>query len=201
MRGKTKKGDSKLDYTSITGSECKKLLDKLPAKLRESGTSECENVARLWESFNLLYKVMNNSHPSNVLIRYFHENSLQWVKDFLLVGNKVEGYTKACITPYMHVMVYHIPYFLKRFGSIKQFTGQGVEKSNDDIKIVYFRKSNKHDATAQALKVRFRKALLYKCRKVKRKYRKINTQYWQHGRQLSFQRYRQRFISQYDNET
>jgi hypothetical protein len=33
----------------------------------------------------------------------------------------------------------------------KQFTGQGVEKSNDDIKMIYHRKTNKHCATAEAL--------------------------------------------------
>jgi hypothetical protein len=35
----------------------------------------------------------------------------------------------------------------------KQFTGQGVEKSNDDIKMIYHRKTNKHCATAEAYTV------------------------------------------------
>lgn len=40
-----------------------------------------------------------------------------------------------------------------------QFTGQGVEKTNDDIKLIYHRKTNKHAATSEALRVRYRKYL------------------------------------------
>jgi hypothetical protein len=36
----------------------------------------------------------------------------------------------------MHVLVYHIPFFIQQYGCIKKFTGQGVEKNNDDAKKV-----------------------------------------------------------------
>jgi len=29
------------------------------------------------------------------------------------------------VTPYMHCMVYHVPQMLRRYGNIKQFSGQG----------------------------------------------------------------------------
>jgi hypothetical protein len=36
---------------------------------------------------------------------------------------------------------------------MKQFTGQGVEKSNDDIKLIYHRRTNKYSAIAESLLV------------------------------------------------
>ena len=67
---------------------------------------------------------------------------------------------------------------LKTYGSIKQFTGEGVEKSNDDIKLINHRKTNKHCATAEALRVRQRKNMLKQYTRVERKYGNINNAFW-----------------------
>jgi hypothetical protein len=40
------------------------------------------------------------------------------------------------------------------------FSGQGVEKFNDDIQMIYYRKSNKNDATKEVMKVVLRKRFL-----------------------------------------
>ncbi len=52
---------------------------------------------------------------------------------------------------YMHVLVYHVPMFLLKHGSLKQFTGQGVEKNNDDAKRIFYQKSNKWDGARDVL--------------------------------------------------
>jgi hypothetical protein len=84
--------------------------------------------------------------------------------DFRSLSEHLEGYDSKSITPYIHVMVYHVPKMLKTYGSIKQFTDQGVEKSNDDIKMIYHRKTNKHCATAEALRVRGKTCIkIYMC--------------------------------------
>jgi len=44
-----------------------------------------------------------------------------------------------------------VPSMLKRFGDLKQFLGQGVEKNNDDGKRHYF-SSNRHDAAAEIVR-------------------------------------------------
>jgi len=36
----------------------------------------------------------------------------------------------------MHALSYHVPVFIKNHKAFKQFTGQGVEKNNDDPKNV-----------------------------------------------------------------
>lgn len=46
----------------------------------------------------------------------------------------------------MHTIPYHVPIIIKKCSTMKQFTGQGVEKNNDDAKKVFFQKSNKWDA-------------------------------------------------------
>ena len=57
------------------------------------------------------------------------------------------------MTPYMHALCYHVPCFIKNYKSFKQFTGQGVEKNNDDAKRIFFQKSNKWDAARDVLQL------------------------------------------------
>ena len=77
--------------------------------------------------------------------------------------------------------MYHVPKMLKTYCSIKQLTGQEVEKCNDDKKIIYHRKTNKHSTTTKALRVRQRKYMLKQYSSIKRKYRKLNTAFFRCG--------------------
>ena len=55
------------------------------------------------------------------------------VNDFLALGSfGRKGFDS--VTPYMHCFVYHVPFFTKKYGKLLSFSGQGVEKINDDIK-------------------------------------------------------------------
>jgi len=47
-----------------------------------------------------------------------------WVNKFLALGDQCEGFQRRSITPYIHIMVYHVPSMLRRFGNLKQFSGQ-----------------------------------------------------------------------------
>ncbi len=67
-----------------------------------------------------------------------------------------EGHQKSCVTPYMHVFAYHVPDQIREHGSIRQFSGQGVEKNNDDTKRHYY-SSNRHDAARDILLTEARK--------------------------------------------
>lgn len=81
---------------------------------------------------------------------YFNKAN-NWVKLFLTLQNKEDGYSKSNITPYIHLLVYHIPRFLCDGDGIKRFTGQGVEKTNDVVCSIYHRKCNKHDGCKDSL--------------------------------------------------
>lgn len=95
----------------------------------------------------------------------------------------------------MHVMVYHIPYFIQEHGSIKRFTGQGVEKNNDDAKRVLFHKSNKWDTAKDIMYLESRQWDLRHCEREKRTYRKRNSQYWEGGIVAKRKQYRPVLLS------
>ena len=46
------------------------------------------------------------------------------------------------VTPYMHVLVAHLPKLMKDHGNIRMFSQQGLEKLNDDITKDYFKSTN-----------------------------------------------------------
>ena len=53
---------------------------------------------------------------------------------FCSLANKRIIYGNDRVTPYMHTLPDHVPLFIRKFPTLKQFTGQGVEKNNDDAK-------------------------------------------------------------------
>ena len=55
----------------------------------------------------------------------FDFQATNWVSLFTSMAGKCQGCSKARVTPYIHAMVYHIPYFMKENNGIKKFTGQG----------------------------------------------------------------------------
>ncbi|KAJ8050274.1 hypothetical protein HOLleu_03411 [Holothuria leucospilota] len=65
-----------------------------------------------------------------------------WFDVFLTV------YQKHHITPYIHVFVCHVPELLHEYGSICQFTQQGLEKFNDVTTKSYFRSTNHRKGSA-----------------------------------------------------
>ena len=105
----------------------------------------------------------------------------KFITQFLEIGqNKREGYHPKNITPYLHVLLYHIPFFISRYGTLANFSGQGAEKTNDIIKQIHQTKTNKHDATKDALLVRKRMEIghLSKISRNKRRYNKRDSNYW-----------------------
>ena len=80
----------------------------------------------------------------------------------------------------MHIMCYHMPFFLASSG-VKCFTGQGVEKTNDVIRRLYHLKSNKFDACKDGLQAVKRLDELQAFERKPRSYTKHNIAYWDDG--------------------
>lgn len=55
----------------------------------------------------------------------------QWIKKFTSIP--LDGHSKSNINPQMHIMACHIPSMMRKYGSIKPFSGQGLRHS-DSIK-------------------------------------------------------------------
>ena len=54
-----------------------------------------------------------------------HFKAQKWIELFLSLKDKSKGYQKKNITPYMHSMVYHAPFFMAHHCGLSKFTGQG----------------------------------------------------------------------------
>lgn len=54
-----------------------------------------------------------------------------WRQTFVSLRGERVGYERKRVTPYMHVLFAHVPFFLNIYKCLKILTGQGVEKNND----------------------------------------------------------------------
>ena len=79
------------------------------------------------------------------------KQATEWIKLYLSLGGEVIGYENASVTPYFHILAYHLPQFIRDKTPFKLFTGQGVEKINDTVRSIYHNKCNKHDACKEAI--------------------------------------------------
>ena len=51
-----------------------------------------------------------------------------WVNLLCSLRGKRARYKRPDVTPYMHIIPYHIPFFIEKHGCFKKFSGQGDEK-------------------------------------------------------------------------
>ena len=75
-------------------------------------------------------------------IEDFTKKATGWITLFTSI------YQTKNVTPYMHVLVAHVPQLLKDFGSLAKFLQQGLERLNDDIKKAYFKSTNHRNEEA-----------------------------------------------------
>ena len=99
-----------------------------------------------------------------------------------LLEKKRNGYGASKITPCIHALLYHVPFFVQKYGSLNKFSCQSVEKNNDVMKTIHFRKTNKVDGVVDAMAVRKRMELNFYAdrERPKRKYDKLNENYWEY---------------------
>lgn len=106
----------------------------------------CSTVKKIWTDFELLYSKISDLNLTENEADVIFSQGKSWIDLFCSLRGVRPGYTRPRVTPYMHLIPYHLPFFVQRHGCLKQFTGQGVEKNNDEAKKIFFNKSNKWDA-------------------------------------------------------
>lgn len=179
-----RKGSGSYDWTSLVGSDKKKLMKLLPARLQ--GYLDIlfpetkQTVITLWEDFYSLYNLINSDSNSDGFYLEIFQKAQDFINLFCSLGNVRVGYSRKRVTPYMHSLAYHVPIFLKNYKNFKQFTGQGIEKKNDAKKI-YLKKSNKWDAARDVLLLEHRQEALKHFERGERKYDKKDAAYWEDG--------------------
>ena len=117
------------------------------------------------ETLLLLNFVLKEFYELNMFINmdhseHFDEDSLRkrlihWHSFY----KKIEKRT----TPYVHIFVEHVPYFISKLKNLSNFSLQGLEKKNDILKNNFFRKTNRHknEFTTTLLESINREELIY----------------------------------------
>ena len=123
------KSSGKYECTSLLGNDKKILLRLLPDKLRMAIQEETSDIVKkIWLDFHEIYQTISKDNPTEHDIENSHRQAKAWINLFLSLNGKRKGYNKTRVTPYMHILVYHVPVFLKQYSTLKVFTGLGVEK-------------------------------------------------------------------------
>ena len=134
------KGSGSFEWTSLIGSD-KKLMELLPAQLEGKDIlfpETKDTVIQLWSDLHDLYKTIRDYNTNAEQYLHVSQRGKNFTNLFCSLADKRIKYGKDRVTPYMHTLPYHVPLIIHRFSTMKQFTGQGVEKNND-AKRTFFR--------------------------------------------------------------
>ena len=132
-----------LQWRDLTGPEKIKVFEEINIPELFPAVPQALNVQQLWSNFFQIYNVLRSSNSlSKQEIDSFEVQVQNWIKDFLSI------YQSKNVTPYMHLLVCHIPEFLRKYGTLASFTQQGLEKLNDDLTKNFFRSTNHRDKDA-----------------------------------------------------
>lgn len=138
----------KLKWPTLSGPQKHRLFSKVCVSeiLPELDPLRLQRIEHLWSTF---YEIIGQlggkiSPLSENGVVCFRAKVTEWFQMFLKV------YQKRHVTPYIHVLVAHVPDLLARFGSIGRFTQQGLEKLNDVTTKTYFRSTNHKKVVALA---------------------------------------------------
>lgn len=114
------------------GRDKKRILERLPEKLPNLLHAEtASTVQKLWVDFKKLYSFLTSAHPDTTKLEEYFQDAKKWIDTFVSLSHSRHLYKRSNITPYMHIMVYHVPEFIEKYKSLKMFSGQSLEKTID----------------------------------------------------------------------
>jgi len=136
-------------YTPLMGGDKEKVLRDFNFDVIFS-EERAILITRLWRDFHSLYKLMNDQKTDST---FFAAQARKWFNLFLILHQSEPNtlsfkkglYRPKDVTPYIHVLINHIPEFIElhqRFG-FAAFSCAAVEKKNHDQVSIFFRKTMK----------------------------------------------------------
>ena len=137
-----------------------------------------DKVIKIWVDFAALYKNLSDWQPHTSPTKFWLK-AKQRVNDFVSLTGLREGYQRKRVTPYMHIMVAHIPWVFQMYKVVKLFKGQGVERNNDVARSTVLRKSHKWDSVGDVLHQESCQWQLRSREWEPQSYRKHKTEYWE----------------------
>lgn len=132
------KDTSQLKWRDLTGPEKLKLFKKLKIPEIFPTFPQSNKVQEIWDGLLQIneYLWSGTIDKKEKTLAEFKSVSTKWIRDFLTV------YHTRHVTPYMHLLIAHIPEFLRLYGSLAPYSQQGLEKLNDDVTKMYYRGTN-----------------------------------------------------------
>ena len=127
--------DSKIETRSFTGPEHRRILENIDLELIIPNHAKLGNIKRIWAIFRRLVGQLN-CQLTMEQIDEFESSAKAWIDLYCNV------YLAKDITPYMHVLAFHIPEVMRLYGNPTYFCQQGLEKLNDLVTKWYFRATN-----------------------------------------------------------
>lgn len=146
----------------FTGPEHRKIFNNINLQDIIPDHPKLDNIVKLWSGFLTLMHDMKGD-LAIAKINQFEKNARAWVELFTKV------YLCKDVTPYMHVLMNHVPDSLRLHGNISNFSQQGLEKLNDYVTAWYFRSTShiKNQAFRQVMQKQNRINLLtLPCRRI-----------------------------------
>ena len=137
------KESKNLKWRDLTGPEKVQLFKCIKIPELFPKLPSAHKVQQLWENLQNIYKILWSPKTLNKTeIKEFTKKARSWIELF------TDTYQTRHVTPYMHVLVAHIPTCLEKFGSLAIYSQQGLEKLNDEITKAYFKSTNHRNRAA-----------------------------------------------------
>ena len=128
-----------LQYPELRGPEKILLYEFLDITTLIPGYKNANKFQEVWQTF---FELVTMLKSSTVDVKMFNLKAQQWLKKCLNV------FQTRDITPYMHILCFHVGEMLHLHGNIAQFTQQGLERINDLLSTMYFKSTNQSRKTA-----------------------------------------------------
>jgi hypothetical protein len=114
-----KKGtQGELDWSSLTGTGDEKFLENLPLQLYFLIHHDThDHTAKIWSSVLNLYRFVTLEIHEFSNIEDIFEKCKGLVNDFLALGSLGRKRFDS-VTPYMHCLVYHVPFITMKYGKL-----------------------------------------------------------------------------------
>lgn len=128
----TDKDSGLVKYRDFTGVEHKRIQSNINIPELLPSHPQLQSIVKLWSDFkNIMKSICNQEDVMKIEVQ-----AREWVALYANV------YLHKNITPYMHVLMNHIPEAMKIHGNLSLLSMQGVEKTNDQVTQWYFRCTN-----------------------------------------------------------
>ena len=134
----TDKYSNNLKWRDLTGPEKLKLFKNINIILLFPDITNNDKIQELWKSFGGIYQQLQSNDHLNA--DQLQDDVDAWISLFTSI------YQTKHVTPYIHILVSHIPQFIKIYGTLAPFSQQGLEKLNDNLTKNYFSSTNHHDS-------------------------------------------------------